>query len=72
MTQIDGYIRKIRMYSGIVIFIYVIGHLINHSLGLISIYAMDTMRLYVTTFYKFPPVAVLLYGAIFAHMVLAF
>ena len=72
MTQIDGCVRRIRMYSGIIIFVYVIGHLINHSLGLISINAMDTMRVYVTAFYKFPPVALLLYGAIFSHMFLAF
>jgi adenylate cyclase len=33
--------NKLRLYSGLVLFVFVIGHLVNHSLGLISLTAMN-------------------------------
>ena len=36
-------VNKARLYSGLVLFTYVSIHLINHSLGLISVAAMQAM-----------------------------
>jgi len=36
--------RRIRMWSGVVVALYVIPHVINHALGLISYDAMEAMR----------------------------
>jgi adenylate cyclase len=36
-------IRRLRMASGLVLFAYVVVHLINHSLGIASVDAMEAM-----------------------------
>jgi adenylate cyclase len=36
--------RRIRMWAGVIVALYVIPHVINHALGLISYEAMETMR----------------------------
>src|SRR5437667_260686 len=37
----DGVIRRLRLASGLVMLAYVTTHFVNHSLGLISVQAMD-------------------------------
>jgi adenylate cyclase len=36
--------RRIRMWSGVIVALFVIPHVINHALGLISYDAMEAMR----------------------------
>ena len=64
-------INKTRLYSGLVLFTYVSIHLINHSLGLISVMAMQAMMDRVEHVWESVPGTVLLYGALLAHMALA-
>lgn len=60
-----------RIASGVVLFVFVATHLINHSLGLISLDAMEGGRRVFLAVWRTVPGSVLLYGAVIVHMVLA-
>ena len=63
--------RSLRMASGLILFTYIGAHLLNHSLGLISLDAAEAgMGLAVEVWYSWPG-TVLLYGAAAFHFVLA-
>ena len=72
LTTIDNLIRRARMYSGLVIFLYVIVHLVNHSTGLISLEAMEGLRQRVSAFNRHIIVTVILYVALLVHALLGF
>ena len=61
-------IRAIRLWSGVVLFAYVAGHLINHALGLISIAAMESGKIVFLGIWRNPVGTVLLYGALLLHI----
>jgi adenylate cyclase len=63
--------RTLRMTSGLILFTYIGAHLINHSLGLISLEAAERgMEIAVEAWYSLPG-TLLLYGAAATHFVLA-
>jgi adenylate cyclase len=65
-------IRRLRLYSGLVMFAYVLTHLVNHSLGLVSLRFMDDVlshRLYPV--WTSRPGTIALYGAFAIHYALA-
>ena len=64
-------IRQGRHISGIILFIYVFSHLINHSLGIISITAMEQGRDVFLFFWRSIPGTLLLYGSLSLHFILA-
>ena len=72
MDTIDNLIRHARMYSGLVIFLYVTVHLVNHSTGLISLEAMEGLRQRVSAFNRHIIVTVILYAALLVHALLGF
>ena len=72
MNTIDNLIRRARMYSGLVIFLYVTVHLVNHSTGLISLEAMEGLRQRVSAFNRHIIVTVILYTALLVHALLGF
>ncbi len=61
--------QNVRLYSGLILFVFAATHLINHALGLISIDAMEAMRDVRTAIWRSPPGTVLLYGALILHVV---
>lgn len=61
-----------RLGSGLVLFAYVLTHLLNHALGLVSLEAMEAMQVWRRGFWQSPPGALLLYGAVTVHVGLAF
>jgi len=61
--------RRLRITTGLILATYIIFHLSNHSLGLIS---LEAMRKLVTPFWRSWPGGVLLYGSIIIHTGLAF
>ena len=63
--------RKLRLWSGLLIAAYVVLHLSNHALGLISIEAMDGAREWMQALWGTPVMLVLLYGSFAAHFWLA-
>src|SRR5215471_13651069 len=64
-------IRRLRLASGLVMFAYVTTHFINHSLGLVSVEAMDHALEHIYAYWASPLGAVLLYGAFATHYSLA-
>ena len=63
--------QRIRLIAGLVLFVYVTTHLINHTLGLISLDAMEDSRVVFLDFWRNPMSQLLLYGTLFVHFGLA-
>src|SRR3954469_11306344 len=68
MRQLE---RRLRLATGLVIACFVVGHFLNHSLGVVSIDAMDRVRAVLAAWWRSPPGTVLLYGAFLTHFALA-
>ncbi len=66
-----GVIRRLRLASGLVMLAYVTTHFINHSLGLISVQAMDRALAEIYKYWGSPLGGALLYGAFAIHYSLA-
>jgi adenylate cyclase len=64
--------RRLRLATGLVLFAYVTTHLINHSLGLVSLAAMEAGRGWFLGVWRNPLGTVLLYGSLLIHIGLAF
>src|SRR6266508_6183433 len=67
----NGVIRRLRLASGLVMLAYVTTHFVNHSLGLISVQAMDGALEHIYEYWASQFGAVLLYGAFATHYSLA-
>ena len=67
----NGVIRRLRLASGLVMLAYVTTHFVNHSLGLISVQAMDGALEHIYEYWASQLGAVLLYGAFATHYSLA-
>ena len=65
--------RRLRLWSGLVFSAFVVLHLGNHALGLVSIDAMERAREAMQALWGSPPMLALLYGSLVVHfwMVLA-
>ena len=63
--------KSLRLWSGLIISIFVILHLINHTLGLISLEAMEGMRSYLSVIWFDFPGAAFLMGAFLLHFFLS-
>ncbi|NKB49854.1 MAG: 2Fe-2S iron-sulfur cluster binding domain-containing protein [Alphaproteobacteria bacterium] len=64
-------IRGLRLGTGLILFAYVITHLANHALGLISLEAMEAGREYFLLAWRNPVGSILLVGSLLLHMILA-
>ncbi|OSQ40888.1 ferredoxin [Thalassospira mesophila] len=60
-----------RLYSGLILFAYVLMHFINHSFGIISPEAMEHANRFLTSLWKYPPLEQLLMLALLVHFILA-
>jgi adenylate cyclase len=63
--------RRLRLASGLVIACFVVPHFLNHSLGVISVDAMDRARFGLAAAWRSAPGTILLYGALLTHFTLA-
>jgi len=63
--------RLLRLITGLVIASFVIGHFLNHSLGVVSIDAMDRLRAMLALWWRSPVGSILLYGSLLTHFTLA-
>lgn len=63
--------RDIRLYTGLALAVFITSHLINHSLGLISIEAMEAYRKVHSAIWQSPPGILVLYGSLAIHLFLA-
>lgn len=65
-------VRRLRLWTGLVLAVYVVLHLSNHALGLLSVDAMEGFRRIVNRIWSHPLGGALLYGALLIHFLLAF
>ncbi|HEX5768495.1 MAG TPA: adenylate/guanylate cyclase domain-containing protein, partial [Burkholderiales bacterium] len=63
--------RLLRLATGLVVAGFVVGHFLNHSLGVVSIEAMDRLRFVLASWWRSPVGTVLLYGSLLTHFLLA-
>src|ERR671938_1159654 len=63
--------RWLRLATGLIVACFVVPHFLNHSLGVVSIDAMDRLRAPLAAWWRSAPGTVLLYGALLTHFGLA-
>jgi adenylate cyclase len=64
-------VRRLRLYTGLILAAYVVSHFINHSLGLLSLDAMEAYRRVNTVIWQSTVGSVALYGSFIVHGCLA-
>jgi adenylate cyclase len=64
-------VGRLRLWSGYVLFFYVVTHLLNHTLGLISLRILEAGRHWFVLLWHNPVGQTVLYGALFGHFFLA-
>ena len=62
---------RLRLWSGYVLFVYVVTHLLNHALGLISLRVLEGGRHWFALVWSNPVGLTVLYGALLGHFFLA-
>ncbi len=62
---------RLRLWSGYVLFFYVVTHLLNHALGLISLRVLEAGRHWFAALWSNPVGLTVLYGAMLVHFLLA-
>ena len=68
---VAGIERTARLWSGLVLFIFVLTHFLNHALGIFGIAVMEEAQLWRTGVWRSMPGTILLYGAAAMHVLLA-
>src|SRR5688500_10361041 len=63
--------RLTRLITGLIVAAFVVGHFLNHALGVVSVEAMNGMRAGLAGWWRSLPGTVLLYGALVTHFALA-
>ena len=64
-------LRLVRLSTGLVLFLYVLTHLLNHTLGLWSLPALEWGRGWFLALWRNPVGTVMLYGSLAIHFLLA-
>ena len=64
-------VRQVRLASGLVLLFFVATHLLNHSLGIFSLDAMEDGRAVFIAFWRTPAIALVLLAGIVTHLALA-
>ncbi|MGB0632310.1 MAG: adenylate/guanylate cyclase domain-containing protein [Alphaproteobacteria bacterium] len=64
-------IRKIRLTTGLILFVFVTGHLLNHILGIHSLAAMEAGREWFLAVWRNPLGSAAFVGSLLAHLLLA-
>ncbi len=64
-------IGRLRLWSGYALFFYVVTHLLNHTLGLISLRVLEMGRSWFVFLWHNPVGQTVLYGSLLAHFFLA-
>jgi adenylate cyclase len=71
MTKLTLIERRLRIITGMILATYITIHLSNHALGLVSLEAMESMRKFVTPFWRSWVGGLLIYGSLLTHFGLA-
>src|SRR3954454_15824367 len=70
-SNFEALLRNARLFSGLVMMVFVATHLVNHTLNLISLETAEAGRHVFLAVWRNPPATVLLYGSLLVHFVLA-
>ena len=70
-SKIEHWRRRMSLGTGCVLFLFLITHLLNHTLGLASLSAMDAGRYWFLGFWRSGPGTLLFYGSLILHTALA-
>jgi adenylate cyclase len=65
------FVRQLRLLGGLVLLAYVVLHLLNHALGLVSLEAMEWGRVWFLDLWRTMVGTAVLYTALLTHLVLA-
>ena len=68
--DLNSLVRRTRILSGIVLFIYASTHLLNHSVASFSIAAADAVREYFIAVWRNPVAEILLFASLALHILL--
>lgn len=63
--------RTFRLWAGIVLFVFVTMHLLNHAIGVLGVDAMQSVQVWRVAIWRSWPGTILLYGAAIIHVTLA-
>ncbi len=63
--------RSSRLWSGVVLMVFVTSHLLNHALGIFGVEVMSAVQEWRVAFWRSWPGTVLLFGAVAVHVALA-
>src|SRR5436305_3849166 len=63
--------RRLRLFSGLVLFTYISLHLVNHALGIFSLAVAESGLRLALGFWRIPVISFVLYGAAAMHFSLA-
>ena len=64
-------LQRLRLGAGLILFVFVVTHFLNHALGLVSLDAMTGMQTWRLAVWRSPPGSILLIGSFAIHMLLA-
>jgi adenylate cyclase len=64
-------LQRLRLATGLVLFTYVASHLLNHSLGIVSVQTAEAGRMWFPAVWRPPLGTTLLYGSLLTHISLA-
>lgn len=67
----SGIERSARLWSGLVLFVFVLTHFLNHALGIFGIGVMEQAQTWRIAVWRSTPGTILLYGAAAIHILLA-
>ena len=62
---------RLRLASGLVLFVYVLTHLLNHAVGIWSLSALNSTQAVFVAVWRHPLGSFLLYGALAVHVLIA-
>ena len=63
--------QKLRLWSGLILFVFALTHFLNHAMGIFSVELMDAVQSVRRPFWRSPLGSILLYGAFIVHVILA-
>jgi adenylate cyclase len=66
-----AWVTRLRLGSGLILFVYLTTHFANHALGLASLATMEAGRRWFLAVWRSPPGTLALYGALATHLALA-
>ena len=67
----DQWISKIRLWSSLVLVVFVVQHLLNHAMGIVSFELAEGFRVTVGSLFQVLPGLILLYSSLVFHVLIA-